>query len=95
MSRVGTGVLAILFLAGLWLVAAPFAVRFQPPHTGWNGATRTDVIAGGLLAAAGFGGLLTVLAGRVREMYADAASAAPLAGPPDSARKKDKELQRS
>jgi hypothetical protein len=90
-SRAGAGVLAILFLAGLWLVAAPFAVRFQLPHAGWNGATRTDVITGGLLAAAGFGGLLTALAGRVREMYADAASVASLA---DSPRSAERELQR-
>lgn len=75
MTRIGNGVLAVLLLSGLWLVAAPFALRFQPPHAGWGGVTRTDVIAGGLLAAAGFGGLLATLAGRVREMYADAASA--------------------
>jgi cytochrome bd-type quinol oxidase subunit 2 len=70
-SRVGTGVIAVLFLAGLWLVAAPFALRFQPPHHAWGGATKADVIVGGLLAATCFGGLLAVLAGRVREMYSD------------------------
>jgi hypothetical protein len=71
-GRAGTSVVAILFLAGLWLVAAPFALRFQPPHAPWGGATRADVITGGLLAAAGFGGLFALLAGRVREMYSDA-----------------------
>jgi len=70
-SRAGTGVIAILFLAGLWLVAAPFALRFQPPHAGWGGATKADVTTGALLAAAGFGGLFAVLAGQVREMYSD------------------------
>ncbi len=70
-SRAGTGVIAIVFLAGLWLVAAPFALRFQPPHTAWGGATKADVIIGGLLATAGFGGLFAVVAGRVREMYSD------------------------
>jgi hypothetical protein len=71
-SRAGTGVIAIVFLAGLWLVAEPFALRFQPPHAAWGGATMADVITGGVLAAAGFGGLFLVLAGRVREMYSDA-----------------------
>jgi hypothetical protein len=70
-SRTGTGAIAIVFMAGLWLVAAPFALRFQPPHTAWGGATKADVITGGLLATAGFGGLFAVLAGRVREMYSD------------------------
>jgi hypothetical protein len=70
-GRAGTGVIGILFLAGLWLVAAPFALRFQPPHTAWSGATKADVITGGLLAAAGFCGLYAQLAGRVREMYSD------------------------
>jgi hypothetical protein len=65
-------VIAIVFLAGLWLVAEPFALRFQPPHAAWGGATMADVITGGVLAAAGFGGLFLVLAGRVREMYSDA-----------------------
>jgi len=70
-GRAGTGAVALLFLAGLWLVAAPFALRFQPPHAAWGGATKADVLTGGLLAAAGFGGLFALLAGRVREMYSD------------------------
>jgi hypothetical protein len=67
--------LALIFLAGLWLVAAPFAVRLQPPHEPWTGMTRADVGVGVALAATGFGGMLAVIAGRVREMYADAAAA--------------------
>jgi hypothetical protein len=70
-SRAGTGAIAIVFLAGVWLVAAPFALRFQPSHAPWGGATKADVITGGLLATAGFSGLFAVLAGRVREMYSD------------------------
>jgi cysteine desulfurase family protein (TIGR01976 family) len=40
-----------------------------------SGATRTDVIAGGLFAAAGFAGTFRVIAGWVGELYADARSA--------------------
>jgi hypothetical protein len=84
-SRTGSGVLVFIFLAGLWLVVAPFALRFQHPHAGWAGATRTDVITGGMLAVAALAGMFGVLAGRVREMYADAASVVALAGSTDSA----------
>ena len=82
-SRVGVaGVLAV-FAAGIWLVAAPFALGYQPAGAGWTGATKTDVITGGVLAVAGFAGLFGVMAGRVAELYADARSAASLAGTAD------------
>jgi hypothetical protein len=44
---------------------------------GWTTATATD---GGPLAV-GFAGMIAVIAGRVGELYADARSAASLAGP--------------
>lgn len=76
MTRAGIVGVAIIFAAGLWLLAAPFALRYQPAGAGWTGATRADVITGGALAVAGFAGLVGVIAGRVRELYADARSAA-------------------
>ena len=78
-SRVGVAGVVAVFAAGLWLVAAPFALGYQHPGAGWTGATRTDVITGGVLAVAGFAGLFAVVAGRVGELYADARSAASLA----------------
>ena len=82
-SRVGlVGVVAV-FAAGIWLVAAPFALGYQLAGAGWTGATKTDVITGGVLAVAGFAGLFGVAAGRVAELYADARSAASLAGTAD------------
>jgi hypothetical protein len=80
-TRIGTTGVALVFGAGLWLVAAPFALRYQPAGAGWTGATWTDVIAGGVLAVAGFAGIFAVIAGRVSELYANARSAAPLAAP--------------
>ena len=44
---------------------------------GWTAATAT---VGGPLAV-GFAGMIAVIAGRVGELYADARSAASLAGP--------------
>jgi hypothetical protein len=88
-TRVGVaGVLAV-FAAGGWLVAAPFALGYQAAGTGWTGATKTDVITGGVLAAAGFIGIFAVIAGQVGELYragrlyADGRSAASLAGTAD------------
>jgi hypothetical protein len=82
-SRVGVaGVLAV-FAAGVWLVAAPFALGYQPAGLAWTGATKTDVITGGLLAVAGFAALFGVAAGRAVELYADARSAASLADTAD------------
>ena len=82
-SRVGLAGVIAVFAAGIWLVAAPFALGYQSAGAGWTGATKTDVILGGLLAAAGFAGLLGVTAGRVMQLYADARSAASLAGTAD------------
>lgn len=82
MTRAGLAMTALIFLAGLWLVAAPFAVRYQPPHAAWTGMTRADVGIGSALAVTGLGGMLAVIAGRVREMYADAAATARGGDPP-------------
>jgi hypothetical protein len=82
-TRVGVaGVLAV-FAVGVWLVAAPFALGYQAAGVGWTGATKTDVIAGAMLAAAGFAGLFAVIAGSVIELYADGRYAAALADPAD------------
>jgi hypothetical protein len=71
------GVLAV-FAAGVWLVAAPFALRLQTDGLGWTGATKTDVITGGVLAAAGFVGIFAMIAGQVGELYRDARPAGSL-----------------
>jgi len=82
-TRVGlAGVLAV-FGAGAWLLAAPFALGYQAVGASWTGATKTDVITGGVLAAVGFAGLFAVIAGQVGELYADARSAASLADTAD------------
>ena len=92
-SRIALGGLAAIFAAGAWLVAAPFALRYQPAGASWTGAARLDVTVGAVLALAGFAGFFTALGGRVRELYAAAApntGAAPetgaaAAGPKSSA----------
>ena len=51
-TLVVVGGLVVLFLAGAWLVAAPFALRFQHAGTPWTGATRMDMAVGGVLVVA-------------------------------------------
>jgi hypothetical protein len=82
-TRIGVVGVALVFAAGLWLVAAPFALGGQHPGAGWTGTTRIDVVTGGVLALVGFTGLFAVVAGRVGELYADARSAASLASTAD------------
>jgi hypothetical protein len=69
-SRLGMAALVVVFLAGAWLIAAPFVLRFQPAGARWILASRMDVVVGGVLAVAGFAGFFVALAGRVRERYA-------------------------
>ena len=71
-NRLALAGIAAIFAAGAWLIAAPFVLRYQPAGAPWTGAARLDVIVGAALAAAGFGGFFAALAGRVRELYAQA-----------------------
>jgi hypothetical protein len=68
-ARIATTGLAVLFLAGLWLITAPFALGDQPRTGPWTTPTRTDLITGGILAALSAVGLLIVTAAAVRELY--------------------------
>ena len=56
-NRLALAGLVIIFATGSWLVAAPFAVRYQPAGAPWTGAARIDVAVGAILAAAGLGRL--------------------------------------
>jgi hypothetical protein len=71
-NRFALAGLVTIFAAGAWLVAAPFAMRYQPAGAPWTGAARMDVAVGAILAATGLAGFLAGLAGRVRELYAEA-----------------------
>jgi hypothetical protein len=71
-SRLALAGLAAIFVVGAWLIAAPFVLRFQPSGASWTGAARMDVTVGAALVLAGFSGFFTALAGRVRELYAEA-----------------------
>jgi len=71
-NRLALAGLAAIFAVGAWLIAAPFVLRYQSSGAPWTGASRMDVIVGAALVLAGFSGFFTALAGRVRELYAEA-----------------------
>lgn len=69
MTRAGfAGIAAILCLGG-WLIAAPFALRFQPAGARWVLTTQTCVVTGSLLSAAAFAAFFVALALHVRSLY--------------------------
>ncbi|NRQ37494.1 hypothetical protein HII36_37535 [Nonomuraea sp. NN258] len=70
-AKLGVSALILLFLGGLWLVAAPFAVGYQARGATYVDATINDLWLGGSLAAVSFvalafyaGDVLRELAGR-------------------------------
>ncbi|MFG1947360.1 hypothetical protein [Nonomuraea sp. NPDC048826] len=69
-TRLGVTALALLFLAGIWLVAAPFAVGYQPRDAAFTPATVNDLWIGGGLAAVSFLGLVWYAADLLRELTA-------------------------
>ena len=66
MNRLALSGLAAIFAIGGWLIAVPFVLHFQA-----SGA-RIDIVTGAILLLAGFSAFFTALAGRIRELYAEA-----------------------
>jgi hypothetical protein len=71
-NKIALGGLLAMLAVGAWLVAAPFVVGYQLAGAPWTGPARMDVVVGAIMAAAGFTGFFVALAGRVRELYAQA-----------------------
>lgn len=67
-AKLGVTALALLFLAGLWLVAAPFVVGYQPRDAALTPATVNDLWVGGALAGVSFLGLIGYAAALLREL---------------------------
>jgi hypothetical protein len=67
-AKLGVSALVLLFLAGLWMVAAPFAVGYQPRGAGYVDATINDLWVGGGVAAAAFVALVIYAADSLREL---------------------------
>ncbi|MGI5268289.1 hypothetical protein ACQEUU_03985 [Nonomuraea sp. CA-218870] len=75
-ARLGVTALALLFVTGLWLVAAPFVVGYQPRGAELTAATVNDLWVGGALAGGSFLGLAGYAASALRELTARGGPAA-------------------
>jgi len=67
-TKIGIGCLILLLVGGLWLVAAPFVVGYQPLDKPWSAAVGNDVVVGGLLAGISFLGLAVYVADLLRDV---------------------------
>ncbi|MEU8394185.1 hypothetical protein AB0C28_03285 [Nonomuraea sp. NPDC048892] len=67
-AKLGVSALVLLFLGGLWLVAAPFAVGYQPRGATYADATVNDLWLGGGIAAVSFVTLVVYAADALREL---------------------------
>ncbi|MEW9555968.1 hypothetical protein [Nonomuraea sp. NPDC050783] len=67
-AKLGVSALVLLFLGGLWLVAAPFAVGYQPRGAEYVDATVNDLWVGGGLAGLAFVALVIYAADALREL---------------------------
>ena len=67
-AKLGVSALVVLFLAGLWLIAAPFTVGYQPRGAAYADATVNDLWVGGALAGVSFVALVSYAADALREL---------------------------
>lgn len=67
-TKLGVTCLVLLLLGGLWLVAAPFVVGYQPLDKPWSNAIRNDVITGASLAGVSFVALAIYTGDLLREL---------------------------
>ncbi|MFD1543800.1 hypothetical protein [Nonomuraea guangzhouensis] len=67
-AKLGVSALVVLFLAGLWLIAAPFAVGYQPRGAAYADATVNDLWLGGALAGVSFVAIVVYAADALREL---------------------------
>lgn len=67
-ARLGVCALVLLFLAGLWLVASPFLVGYQPPGAAYTAATVNNLWVGGGLAGLSFITLVLYAADALHEL---------------------------
>lgn len=72
LNRCALAGLVAVAAIGAWLIAAPFVLGYQRSGAPWTGAAKIDVLVGAILVLAGFAGFFAALAGRVRELYAEA-----------------------
>lgn len=69
MKNLGFAGIAAVFAFGLWLIAAPFVLGFQPSGARWVLATQTCVAAGGVLSVSAFAAFFIAVVAHIRTLY--------------------------
>ena len=67
-DRIGLAVLVVMFLAGLWLMVAPFLVGYQARGGDWSNGTLNEFAVGGGLAVLALATIVWVVAGTLHEL---------------------------
>ncbi len=68
----GSMVLFLLFLAGIWLTLSPFAMTTQPSGQHWIASTITNVTIGSMLMVVSLFGILAYLVLGLRDLTREA-----------------------
>ena len=67
-DRIGVGVLVLIFLGGLWLMAAPFIVGYQQRSSHWSHGTISSFTVGAGVSVLALATLVVFVAGLAAEM---------------------------
>ena len=67
-DRVGFALLVVIFLGGLWLMAAPFIVGYQVRAAHWTHGTTDEFVVGAALAVLSLATLVVCVGGALREL---------------------------
>ncbi|HLH62009.1 MAG TPA: hypothetical protein VKV20_10030 [Ktedonobacteraceae bacterium] len=68
----GSYVLLLFFLTGIWVVISPFAMTTQPSGIHWIPSTINNVVAGSLLIVVSLAGVLGYMAFELRDILREA-----------------------
>ena len=67
-DKVGLTALVVTLLGGVWLVAAPWIVGYQPSGAAWTAGTRNEFWLGFGLVAVTLGALIVYVANALRSL---------------------------
>lgn len=69
---VGSYVLFLFFLAGVWLAMSPFAMQSQPSNQHWIASTTNSVVVGAILMVVSLVGIVGYMLFALRDLARDA-----------------------
>lgn len=70
----GSYVLFLFFLTGIWVTISPFVMQTQPSGGHWLASTINNVVIGGILMVVALTGILGYMLFALRDLLRDAAA---------------------